>query len=89
VMVSLSPPCCYVQARFLGIETKILFLFLWGIQHYKKVFKALHLFLKKYVAEFPLPGNTVVFSSAPYHRVLNRVLAWLHWLGIHDFHRIV
>jgi hypothetical protein len=44
------------------------------------VSKALHLFFNEYVADIQLPGKA--FNSSPYHRVLNRVLAWL---GVNDF----
>jgi hypothetical protein len=30
----IEPTCCCVQARFLGMETKIRFSFLWYIQRY-------------------------------------------------------
>jgi hypothetical protein len=58
--------CCCVQARFLGLEIKIpvLFSLLCYIQHYL-VFKALNLFLNKYVAKIQLPGYDIWLLSIP------------------------
>jgi hypothetical protein len=48
--------CCYVQARFLGMKKNTLSLGMVYSALFNKVFKALHLFLNKYVAEIHLPG---------------------------------
>jgi hypothetical protein len=41
--------CCYVQERFLGMETKIFFSLLYSAL-FGNIFKALNIFLNKYVA---------------------------------------
>jgi hypothetical protein len=66
-MVTLSPPVAtYVLARFLGMETtNTLSRVIVYSALFNNVFKALNLFLNKYVAETQLPGNDLWLLSVP------------------------
>ncbi len=59
-----STYCC-VQARFLGLETKILFSLLLYIQRYLIMYLRFELVLNKYVTKIQLPGNDIWLLTIP------------------------
>ncbi len=68
MVVTLSPPLLLCPSK---METKIFFPLL---ELFNSVFKALNLFLSKYVAEIQLPGNDIRLLSI----AQSSVMAW-HW----------
>jgi hypothetical protein len=59
--------CCCVQARFLGMETKILFALLWYMQYYLIMYlKPLALLKINILQKFSL--LLLTFGYSPYHR---------------------
>jgi hypothetical protein len=74
--------CCCVQARFLGMETKIPFPLSLYIKRYFIMYLKILTNLYKYIAEVQLPGNGILLLSIPQRFYsLHRVQTWL---GIND-----
>ncbi len=64
-LVTLSPPVAVSKLDFFAWKQNILYLVMVYSALYNNVFKALALFLNKYVAEIQLPGKGIWLLSMP------------------------